>query len=84
MAGYKNHKIQHLVTICEQSLFEISNFQEQNHFITKPDDCRKQHSSCMAVDALGHNVKAYPTTQCKFLLILKTGVPVFIGAHWMQ
>ena len=38
----------------------------------------------MAVVALGHNVKTYPTTQTKFLLILKTGVPVFIGAHWMQ
>ena len=31
----KNHKIQHFVTICEKSFFEISNFNEQNHFITK-------------------------------------------------
>ena len=36
----------------------------------------------MAAVALGQNVKTYPTTQCKFLLILKMGVhvPVFIGA----
>ena len=30
-----NHKIQDFVTICEKSFFEISNFIEQNHFITK-------------------------------------------------
>ena len=38
----------------------------------------------MAVVALGHIVKTYPTIQCKFLLILKMGIPVFIGAEWMQ
>ena len=32
---FKNHKIQHFVTICEKSLFEISSLNEQNHFITK-------------------------------------------------
>ena len=32
---FKIHKIEHFVTICENSLFEIANFQEQNHFITK-------------------------------------------------
>ena len=36
-----------------------------------------------AVD-LVQNVKTYDTTQCKFLLILKTGVPVFIKASWIQ
>ena len=38
----------------------------------------------MAAVALGENVKTYSTIQCKFLLILKMGVPVFIGASWMQ
>ena len=38
----------------------------------------------MAAVALGENVKTYTTIQCKFLLILKMGVPVFIGASWMQ
>ena len=38
----------------------------------------------MTVVALGQNVKTYPTTQCKFLLILKIGVPVFIDASWMH
>ena len=32
---FKNHKIQQFVIICEKSLFEISNFHEQNDFITK-------------------------------------------------
>ena len=31
---FKIHKIQHIDTICETSLFEIVNFHEQNHFIT--------------------------------------------------
>ena len=31
---FKIHNIQHFVTICEKSLFEISNFHEQNDFIT--------------------------------------------------
>ena len=31
----------------------------------------------MTVVALGQNVKTYPTTLCKFVLILKMGVPVF-------
>ena len=38
----------------------------------------------MAVVALGQNAKTYPTTQCKFLLLLKMGVPVFIGASCEQ
>ena len=29
---------------------------------------------------MGQNVKTYPTTQCKFLLILKIEVPVFTAA----
>ena len=78
---YKIHKLQHFVTICETSLFEISNFHEQNHFIT--DYCSNEHSY-MTVAALDQNVKTYPTTQCKFLLILKMGLPVFIGASSMQ
>ena len=38
----------------------------------------------MTVVASGQNVKTYPTTQCKLLLILKMGVPVLIDALWMQ
>ena len=48
------------------------------------DQYRNEHSSCMTVVALGQNVKTYPITECKFLLILKMGVPVFISASWMQ
>ena len=44
------------------------------------DQCRNEHSSCMTLVALDQNVK----TQCKFLLILKIGVPVFIGASWIK
>ena len=32
---FKKHKIQHFVTSCDKSFFEISSFYEQNHFITK-------------------------------------------------
>ena len=35
---------------------------------------------CMAVIAMGQKLKTNPTTPCKVLLILKMGVPVFIGA----
>ena len=38
----------------------------------------------MTVVALGENVKTYPTTECKFLLILKMGVPAFIDDTWKQ
>ena len=86
---YKIHKIQHFDTICETSLFEIANFHEKTtsllkHMTVETDQCRNEHSFCLAVFALGENVKTYPTTQCKFLLILKMGVPVFIGPSWMQ
>ena len=87
---FKIHKTQHFDTICETLLFEIASFHEQNHFITEAYDWRNRSMQkwtfflCMAVVALGENVKTYPTTQCKFLLILKMGVPVFIGASWMQ
>ena len=37
---FKIHKIQHFDTIYETSLFEIANFHEQNHFITKAYDWR--------------------------------------------
>ena len=47
------------------------------------DQCRNEQSSCMTVVALGQNVKTYPTTQSK-LLILKMGVPVIFNASWMQ
>ena len=35
---FKINKIQHLVTICEISIFEISNLLEQNHFNMKAND----------------------------------------------
>ena len=37
---FKIHKVQHFVTIWQNSLSEISNFHEQNHFITKAYDKR--------------------------------------------
>ena len=37
------------------------------------DKCRNELSSCMTLVALDQNVKTYPTTQCKFLLLLKMG-----------
>ena len=82
---FKNHKIQDFVTICEKSFFEISNFIEQNHLITKAYAWRNRLMQKLTLFLLdsgryGSNVKTYPTTQCKFLLILKMGVPVFIGA----
>ena len=39
---FKIHKIQHCDTIRETSLFEIANFHEQNHFITKAYDWRNR------------------------------------------
>ena len=54
------------------------------HMTVETDQCRNELSSCMAVVTLGQNVKTYPTTQCKFLLILKMGLPAFIGASCMQ
>ena len=39
---FKIHKFQHFVTFCEKSIFEISNFHKQNHFITKAYDCRNR------------------------------------------
>ena len=45
---------------------------------------RNEHYSCMTVVAMGQDIKTYPTTQCKCLLILKVGVPVFIGASLTQ
>ena len=54
------------------------------HTTEETDQCTNEHFFCMAAVALGENVKAYSTIQCKFLLILKMGVPVFIGASWMQ
>ena len=45
----------------------------QKHMTEETDQCRNEHSSCMTVVALGQNVKTYPTTQCKFLLILSGG-----------
>ena len=38
----------------------------------------------MALVAMRHNIKMYPTIQHKFLLTLKMGVPILIGTYWMQ
>ena len=35
---FKIHKIQHFVTICENFIFKISIFHEQNHFVTMAYD----------------------------------------------
>ena len=51
----------------------LKHMTEEKHFY------RNEHYSSMTVVAMGQNVKTYTTTQCKFLLILKMGVPVFIG-----
>ena len=39
---FKIHKIEHSETIRETSLFEIANFYEQNHLITKAYDWRNR------------------------------------------
>ena len=38
----------------------------------------------MQIDDLGQSVKIYPTTWCKFLSLLKMGVPVFADASRVQ
>ena len=43
--------------------------------VEETDLCRNEHSSYMTLVAMAQNVKTYPTTQCKFLLILKMGYP---------
>ena len=74
---------------CILSRFVKNHFLKYPIFISKTtsllkqlteetDLCRNEHSSCMIVVAMGQNVKTYPTTQCKFLLILKMVVPVFM------
>ena len=54
------------------------------HMPNETDFCSNENSFRLTVVAMGQNVKTYPTTQCKFLLIWKMGVPVFIGASWTQ
>ena len=39
---FKIHKIQHFVTICDESLFEISTLREQNHFIAEANERKKK------------------------------------------
>ena len=55
--------------------------------ITKAPDSIKRLSQKwiirMALVAMRHNIKIYPTIQWKFLLTLKTGVPILIGTYWM-
>ena len=82
---FKIHKSQQFVTICQKSLSQISNFMSKTtsllkHMFEEKHVYRNEHYSSMRVVAMGQNVKTYPTTQCKFLLILKMGVSVFIGA----
>ena len=55
--------------------------------ITKAPDSIKRLSQKwiirMALVAMRHNIKIYPTIQWKFLLTLKTGVPILIATYWM-
>ena len=46
--------------------------------IEETDLCRNEHSSYMKVVISGQHVKTYPTTQRKFLLILKIGLPIYM------
>ena len=62
---------------------EMPNCHVSNIFtITKAPDWIKRLIQIwiirMAVFAMRHNIKIYPTIQCKFLLILKMGVPVSV------
>ena len=54
---FKINKIQHFVSICENTSFEISIFHEQNHFITMTYDKRnreiQKRTSCIKVVAWG-------------------------------
>ena len=50
------------------------------HMTEETNVYRNKQYSGMTLVAMDQNVKTYPTTQCKFLLILKMGVPIFIGA----
>ena len=56
--------------------------------ITKAPDSIKRLSQKwiirMALVAMRHNIKIYPTIQWKFLLTLKTGVPILIATYWMS
>ena len=84
----KIQKIQHFDTVRESSLFEMAIFHEQIHFITKAHDWRNrstQKSTFFLHDSGRFGSKCLlSNTQCKFLLILKMGVPVIISASWMQ
>ena len=73
----KNHFLKYPIFISKTSSL-LKQLTEET------DLCRNEHSSCMTMVAMGQNVQTYLTTQCKFLLVLKMGVPVFICASWMQ
>ena len=55
--------------------------------ITKAPDWIKRLSQKwiirMALVAMRHNIKNYPTIQWKFLFTLKTGVPILVPSYWM-
>ena len=46
------------------------------HMTEETNVYRNEQYSGMTLVAMDQNVKTYPTTQCKFLLILKMGVPL--------
>ena len=57
------------------------------HMTEETNLYKHERYSWMTVVALGQNVKTPPPpthTLCKFLLILKMGVPVFIGVSWTR
>ena len=86
---FKIHKIQHLSQFHNYLFLKYPIFTSKTTALLKrmteeTNLYRNEHYSCMTGVTMGQKFKTYPTIQCKFLLILKIGAPVFIGATWMQ
>ena len=64
----KNHVLKYPISMSKTTSL-------LTHMTKETDVCRNEHSSCLTVVAMGQNVKTYPTTQCKFVLIWKMGYP---------
>ena len=72
----KNHFLKYPIFMSKTSLL-LKHMTEETQFY------RNEHYYSMTVVAMSQNVKTYPITQCKLLLILKMRVLVFIGASWV-
>ena len=49
----------------------MSNFRQETTLLSKEINLyRHEYYSCMTSVAMGQNLKTYPTTKCRFLLIL--------------